>query len=120
MRDLTHENLVRFVGLCPDEPNVALLTELCIRGSLRDLLENEKINIDWNFRYSMITDIVEGMVFLHNSQNEYHGRLKSTNCVVDGRFMVKITDYGLEALRRQINSDLDINPRFFFWTAPCI
>jgi hypothetical protein len=40
--------------------------------------------------------------------------------VVDGRFMVKITDYGLEALRRQINSDLDINPRFFFWTAPGI
>lgn len=24
-----------------------------------------------------------------------HGRLKSTNCLVDGRFVLKITDYGL-------------------------
>jgi serine/threonine protein kinase len=120
MRELTHENLVRFVGLCPDEPNTAVVTELSIRGSLRDLLENEKINIDWNFRYSMMTDIIEGMVFLHNSQIEYHGRLKSTNCVVDGRFMVKITDYGLRSLHEQVFREQDVNPRALFWTAPGI
>ena len=120
MRDITHENLVRFVGICPEENNVSVLTELCIRGSLRDLLENEKINIDWTFRYSMMTDIVEGMLFLHNSSFEYHGRLKSTNCVVDGRFMVKITDYGLRSLHEQIFQETDINPRGLFWTAPGI
>jgi len=117
MRELTHENLVRFVGLCVDEPNIAIVTELSIRGSLRDLLENEKINIDWTFRYSMMTDIVEGMVFLHNSLLDYHGRLKSTNCVVDGRFMVKITDYGLKTFRKQISNETDLNPRGIFWTA---
>ncbi|CAG2105323.1 unnamed protein product, partial [Medioppia subpectinata] len=118
MRELTHENLVRFVGLCPEDNNPAVLTELCIRGSLRDLLENEKINIDWNFRYSMMTDIVEGMIFLQNSCLDFHGRLKSTNCVVDGRFMVKITDYGLRALHEQVLQEQDVNPRALFWTAP--
>src|SRR2546428_1578193 len=118
MRDLVHENLVKFVGMCPDEPNIAVVTELNIRGSLRDTLENESMKIDWVFRYSMITDIVEGMLFLHSSLLDYHGRLKSTNCVIDGRFMVKITDYGMRALHKQIHREDTINPRSLFWTAP--
>lgn len=118
MRELTHENLVRFIGLCVDEPNNAVVTELMIRGSLRDLLETENIQIDWSFKYSMMTDIVEGMIFLHASMFEYHGHFKSTNCVVDGRFMVKISDYGLRSLHHQVVREQDINPRALFWTAP--
>lgn len=118
MRDFTHENLCRFVGMCTDEPNIALVTELNLRGSLRDLLENEKINIDWTFKYSMMTDVVEGMTYLHSTIIGFHGRLKSTNCVVDARFMVRITDFGLRALQKQISKDIEVNPRALFWTAP--
>ena len=120
MRDLTHENLIRFIGLCIDEPNYAIVTELMIRGSLRDLLETEKIQIDWTFKYSMMTDVVEGMLFLHNSVLDCHGHLKSTNCVVDGRFMVKIADYGLRSLHSQIVREQDVSTRALFWTAPGI
>lgn len=35
------------------------------------------------------------MIFLHTSDIKSHGRLKSSNCVVDGRWVLKITDYGL-------------------------
>ena len=118
MRDVTHENLTRFVGICVEDPNYAILTELSTRGSLRDMLENDTIKIDMMFRYSMITDIVEGMTYLHNSLIEFHGHLKSTNCVIDGRFVVKITDYGLRHLNKQIEPPETINPRTFFWTAP--
>ncbi|CAG5091537.1 Oidioi.mRNA.OKI2018_I69.PAR.g13112.t1.cds [Oikopleura dioica] len=38
------------------------------------------------------------MKYLHGSDVKLHGRLKSTNCVVDGRFTCKITDYGLPRL----------------------
>ncbi|XP_022245111.1 atrial natriuretic peptide receptor 1-like [Limulus polyphemus] len=101
IRNITHENLVRFVGFCPDEPNIALLSEFISRGSLRDLLDNDVIKIDWPFRFSIINDILEGLAFLHNSPIGFHGHLKSTNCVIDGRFMVKITDYGLLSLLAQ-------------------
>jgi len=39
------------------------------------------------------------MEYLHKSQLKLHGRLKSSNCVLDGRWVVKITDFGLRHLR---------------------
>lgn len=36
----------------------------------------------------------QGMSYLHSSNIAVHGRLKSTNCVVDNRMVVKITDFG--------------------------
>lgn len=56
---MTHENTVRFVGACIDCPNVLILTEYCPKGSLKDVLENEAIRLDWNFRMSLIHDIVK-------------------------------------------------------------
>ncbi|ELU03250.1 hypothetical protein CAPTEDRAFT_210739 [Capitella teleta] len=35
------------------------------------------------------------MVFIHRSEIQYHGRLRSSNCVVDSRFVLKITDFGI-------------------------
>ena len=35
----------------------------------------------------------QGMKYLHN-RGLCHGRLKSRNCVVDGRFVLRVTDYG--------------------------
>lgn len=36
----------------------------------------------------------QGMTYLHDSPAKFHGRLSSTNCVIDSRFMLKLTDYG--------------------------
>ena len=44
-------------------------------------------------------DAVQGMVYLHDSPIQCHGHLKSSNCVVDSRWVLKITDYGLRELR---------------------
>lgn len=51
----------RFIGacLCSPSPTVLILTEYCPRGSLKDVLENEAIKLDWNFRMSLIHDIVK-------------------------------------------------------------
>lgn len=121
MRDFSHENLVRFIGLCVDEPVFAVVTELATRGSLSDMLENESVKIDWIFKYSIITDIVDGMTYLHSTPHRYHGRLTSSNCVIDNRFTVKLINYGLKSLDREVNretDDADFNPRSLFWTAP--
>jgi serine/threonine protein kinase len=43
------------------------------------------------------------MQHIHNSQIGSHGNLKSSNCVVDSRFICKITDFGLSTLRSNTN-----------------
>jgi atrial natriuretic peptide receptor A len=112
-----HDNVVKFYGMTVDEP-VRIVNELCLRGSLRDVIENESIEMDWLFRYSILTDVAEGMHYLHNSPIVYHGHLKSTNLLIDGRFTVKIADYGLRCVREKAKTSDFTNPRNLFWTAP--
>ncbi|XP_018398793.1 PREDICTED: atrial natriuretic peptide receptor 1-like [Cyphomyrmex costatus] len=124
MKDLQHDHLVRFYGACLEPPHCCLLTEYCPKGSLQDILENEQIKLDRVFRGSLIHDIVRGMVYLHASEVKSHGNLKSSNCVVDSRFVLKIADFGLHELRRSTdaNSDGDKNSYAYWrkqlWTAP--
>ncbi|CAB1332717.1 unnamed protein product [Coregonus sp. 'balchen'] len=119
MRDVQFNHLTRFIGACIDPPNICIVTEYCPRGSLQDILENESINLDWMFRYSLINDIVKGMNYLHNSYIGSHGNLKSSNCVVDSRFVLKITDYGLASFRSSCEND-DSHALYAkkLWTAP--
>ena len=49
--------------------------------------------------------IIQGMQHIHNSQIGSHGNLKSSNCVVDSRFICKITDFGLPTIRSYTNKD---------------
>uniref|UniRef100_A0A672H1S5 Guanylate cyclase n=1 Tax=Salarias fasciatus TaxID=181472 RepID=A0A672H1S5_SALFA len=120
MRDVQNEHLTRFIGACIDPPNICILTEYCPRGSLQDILENDSITLDWMFKYSLINDIVKGMLFLHNSVIVSHGKLKSSNCVVDNRFVLKITDYGLSCFRSEDNLGTDAHAYYAqkLWMAP--
>jgi len=45
------------------------------------------------------------MTFIHNSVIVSHGNLKSSNCVVDNRFVLKITDYGLSSIRTESDTE---------------
>ncbi|GAB0205893.1 atrial natriuretic peptide receptor 2-like [Grus japonensis] len=100
-RELDHPNLCKFIGGCIEVPNVAIVTEYCPKGSLNDVLLNEDIPLNWGFRFSFATDIAQGMAYLHHHKM-YHGRLKSSNCVIDDRWVCKIAGM----LPKQVADDL--------------
>ncbi|XP_054764256.2 atrial natriuretic peptide receptor 1-like isoform X3 [Lytechinus pictus] len=103
VRDLQHSNLCKFVGGCIEVPNVAIITEYCPKGALSDVLLNEDVPLNWSFRFSFCMDVARGMHYMHNNKL-YHGKLTSSNCVVDDRWVVKIADYGLTTFRNQEGS----------------
>uniref|UniRef100_A0A665UT38 Guanylate cyclase n=1 Tax=Echeneis naucrates TaxID=173247 RepID=A0A665UT38_ECHNA len=117
-RSSINENVNPFLGFFSDCSMFAVVTEHCSRGSLQDLLRNEDVKLDWMFKSSLVLDLIKGMKYLHH-RDFPHGRLKSRNCVVDGRFVLKITDYGFnELLESQKAPTEEPPPEDLFWTAP--
>ncbi|XP_012880498.1 PREDICTED: heat-stable enterotoxin receptor [Dipodomys ordii] len=107
-------NLTKFYGTTRLDARVFAVIECCERGSLREVLDDaisypDGTFMDWEFKISVLYDIAKGMSYLHASKVEVHGRLKSTNCVVDSRMVVKITDFGCNSI---------LPPRKDLWTAP--
>ncbi|KAI8520096.1 hypothetical protein Bbelb_033530 [Branchiostoma belcheri] len=118
MSKIRHENLTPFVGACVDAPNICTVMELCTRGSLQDILHNDDIKLNWTFKSSFITDIVKGMDFLHRSALVSHGNLKSSHCVIDSRWMLKITDYGEMSAGSGVRARARGEYAAMLWTAP--
>ncbi|KAK6639370.1 hypothetical protein RUM43_007643 [Polyplax serrata] len=120
IKDIHHDHLVRFYGACITPSMIMFITEYCPKGSLQDILENEQFKLDWMFKFSLMQDIVRGMLYIHNSEIRSHGNLKSSNCLVDARFVLKISDFGLHSLRAP--KDLDPGDHAYWrrllWTAP--
>uniref|UniRef100_A0A672MJK4 Guanylate cyclase n=1 Tax=Sinocyclocheilus grahami TaxID=75366 RepID=A0A672MJK4_SINGR len=94
VRELDHPNLSKFIGGCIEVPFVSIITEYCPKESLADVLLNKDIPINWGFRLSFATDIARGMAYLHQHKM-FHGRLHSRNCVIDDRWVCKISEMQL-------------------------
>ena len=60
------------------------------------------------------------MSYLHSSHLKSHGRLKTSCCLVDSRWTLKITSYGLHAFRDGEKSDRSDYRQYYdmLWTAP--
>ncbi|XP_046809093.1 speract receptor isoform X2 [Lucilia cuprina] len=105
LRDTRHDNICAFIGACTDPPNICIITEYCTRGSLKDILENEDVKLDNMFIASMVADIIRGVIYLHESPIRFHGSLCTSNCLIDSRWVVKLTDFGLFAFKKGIEDN---------------
>lgn len=46
----------------------------------------------------------QGMIYLHNSNLKSHGKLKSSNVLIDGRWVCKLADFGLHKFKVDKNN----------------
>ncbi|XP_071105845.1 receptor-type guanylate cyclase Gyc76C-like [Haliotis cracherodii] len=120
MRDLRHDKVNAFIGACIDPPCFIIITEYCSKGSLQDILENEDLKLDDMFLASLIKDLLQGMIFLHDSELIYHGNLKSSNCVVSSWWTLQVADFGLLEVRAATYRKEDEHAyyRNLLWSAP--
>lgn len=133
MRDsIKHANVLGLFGLMEMDKNLVFVSEFCPKGELQDVLFNDKFNLDNNFKFSMSTDIAQGVLYLHNN-GIVHGNINTNNCYIDARWNVKIADWEFwtvadcqqnDNLRykplteNEKADDADLKARQQFWRAP--
>lgn len=101
MRQLRHPNIVQFMGVCLEKPDLCIITEFLERGSLFDILVDPSYLIEEehirgvrtrnSFHYSrrqFALDCSRGMAYLH-ACHIIHRDLKCHNLLVDKYWRVK-------------------------------
>nr|CAD2149329.1 unnamed protein product [Meloidogyne enterolobii] len=114
IRQLDHDNLNKFCGLCVDAPILYAIWKHCQRGSLKDLIAKEQYVGDSFVMFTLMRDIASGLIALHGSFIGAHGMLSSENCLINDRWQVKISDFGLNMIRES----QPMSKRKLLWTAP--
>jgi serine/threonine protein kinase/ABC-type phosphate transport system substrate-binding protein len=122
MTALRHPNVVLFMAACTKPPRMCIVMEFMSLGSLFDLLHNEFIpSIPGALVTKMAYQAAKGMHFLHSS-GVVHRDLKSLNILLDAKWNVKISDFGLTKfkadLARNGNGANQTVVGTLQWTAP--
>ncbi len=89
-------NVVKCYGVAVLPPCIAVVLELCERGSLYDVLKKNKdgTGLSWNERIGFALGAARGVLILHTA-GIVHRDIKSMNFLVDDNYQVKIADLDL-------------------------
>ncbi len=120
MSTLRHPNVVLFMAACTRPPKLCIVMEFMALGSLYDLLHNELVpDIPLGLRAKLAYQAAKGMHFLHSS-GIVHRDLKSLNLLLDNKWNLKVSDFGLTRFKQgHASSNGNHNEMgSIHWTAP--
>jgi serine/threonine protein kinase len=89
-----HPGVVQLMGICMNIPELYLVTELVVGGSLEDVMHIEKRRLGHSEVLSIAVQIADAVQSLHIA-NVVHRDLKPSNCLIDHQGVVKLCDFGL-------------------------
>lgn len=94
--NLRHPNVVLFMGFVHEPDKLWIVTEYCSRGSLRDLLDNNKLSLTQSRILKFALGAARGLAYLHGQDPPVlHLDLKTSNILISSGWDTKLADFGL-------------------------
>ncbi|GER47879.1 protein kinase [Striga asiatica] len=116
LRQVHHENVVRFIGACTKLPHLCIVTDYTPGGSLYEYLHKNHHVLKLPQLLKFAIDICRGMEYLHQ-KNVIHRDLKTANLLMDTHNVVKVADFGVARFQNK-GGVMTAETGTYRWMAP--
>ena len=116
LRDVDSFHLLPITGACINAPLVEIVTPYILNGSLYNALHKTNVLFSEIHRLKIARELAEGMRELH-MQGKVHGHLTSHNVLMDDEWLVKVSDLGMNYLKKYASADLSYSNKSA-WSSP--
>lgn len=117
LANLTHPNVVRFIGACRKPVVWCILTEYAKGGSVRQfLMRRQNRSVPLKLAVKQALDVARGMAYVHGL-GFIHRDLKSDNLLIFADKSIKIADFGVARIEVQTEG-MTPETGTYRWMAP--
>ncbi|KAL5810876.1 hypothetical protein ACOSQ3_027616 [Xanthoceras sorbifolium] len=122
LTDLRHRNIVKLHGFCSQGRHTFLVYEFMEKGSLAEILNNEKeaIELDWEKRIGVIKGVAHALSYMHHDRVPpiIHRDISSKNILLDSEMEAHVSDFGTAKFLKPDSSNWTVAAGTYGYIAP--
>ena len=109
LENLNHPHVITYFSSFNENNNVYIITEYLNGGNLESIIKKnieKKTLVDEKKVWKLLIQCLSGLVYLHETKKIIHRDIKPDNILLDSEGNLKISDFGVSAIKSEEVEDL--------------